>query len=653
MKRTKWVSAAAIAAVLGLLASACSSDGSNGGAELTTASAESVTTVAATATAASPVTDTTAAEAITETVSVVVSFTADNGTGAVTVSGRGSPVAVWFGNQPGEVSLDLFDADAEDAVSVVEGLVSFWFFQDGESGDALPSILVSAEGVITDSVGTRYVVESQGLPAAPGTEQVEPVPSVALATSTPAEPATSASSSGSASSGTSEPPTSSTTSTTATSSTTTTTTSTTTTVPSADDMRVQVLNGSGIAGAAGRLTERLEGEGWDMLPAGNAPQRYGASAVYYSHDVLQDQAAEIAVDTGVSGVVVLAMPSPAPFAVEGADVYVVVLIGADDLGGSLRPPARSSSLRPRPRNDVSLPLPDSTPRDRFVPGLADIQIFSEVNDRSDNTEVLGNLDAISSTLNLIGRYHRPNASLLTEEHTYAYLQSLYQNLERALAWFGFTPQNVCGAPTGYSFTDLLKPTREWDEETQKYSGDAIFTTDRLLELHGGERINPQTNMDFCIGQAVQTAYDSLRLAELSDEIEAPQMILCDAWKLPSGEIPEAANAYWYAILTPGIQPRESLLSQGTYHLKEISRNGNQVHIIVCHPTIRERHIILYWREAGYRAEILGYSAHTGCQGTFDGETSIAEDSNGAEDTIKFSFGERVFSAADLLGFPRS
>ena len=67
-----------------------------------------------------------------------------------------------------------------------------------------------------------------------------------------------------------------------------------------------------------------------------------------------------------------------------------------------------------------------------------------------------------------------------------------------------------------------------------YSGDAIFTTDRLIELHGGERINPETNLDFYIGEAVQTAYDSLRLAELSDEIEAPQMILCDAWKLPSG-----------------------------------------------------------------------------------------------------------------------
>ena len=410
------------------------------------------------------------------------------------------------------------------------------------------------------------------------------------------------------------------------------------------------------------------------MPAGNAPRRYVVSAVYYSHDVLEDQAAEIAVDTGVSGVVSLAMPSPAPFVVEGADVYVVVLVGADDLGGSLRPPAQASGLRPRPRSDVALPLPASVPRDRFVPGLADIQIFSAVNDNSPIDEVRGNLDAISSTLNVIGRYSAPGARLLafdrnTEEYCeqqralnpqetctvqdYEYLQFLYTNLERAFAYFGFTPQNVCGAPAGYSFTDLLEPTREWNEEINTWSGDAIFTTDRLIELHGGPRINPEENLDFYTSQAVQTAHDSLRLAELLAETEAPQLILCRALFAPSGEVPEFANGAWYALLTPRTQPRTNLLSQGTYHVKEISRNGNQAHVIVCHPVLRERHIILYWREAGYRAEYLGDSEHTGCQGTFEGETSISEDSNGAENTISYSFGELVFSASDILGFPRN
>ena len=44
------------------------------------------------------------------------------------------------------------------------------------------------------------------------------------------------------------------------------------------------------------------------------------------------------------------------------------------------------------------------------------------------------------------------------------LQRLYQAVEDLLENLGFTPQNVCGAPAGYSFTDLLKPTREMDSE---------------------------------------------------------------------------------------------------------------------------------------------------------------------------------------------
>ena len=390
------------------------------------------------------------------------------------------------------------------------------------------------------------------------------------------------------------------------------------------------------------------------------------SAVYYSHDVLEDRAAEIAVDTGVSGVVVLAMPSPAPFVVEVAGVYVVVLIGADDLGASLRPPAQASGLRPRARSDVALPLPDDVPRDRFVPGLADIQIFSAVNDNSPIDEVRGNLDAISSTLNVIGRYSAPGARLLafdrnTEEYCeqqralnpqeictvqdYEYLQFLYTNLERAFAYFGFTPQNVCGAPAGYSFTDLLEPTREWNEEINTWSGDAIFTTDRLIELHGGPRINPEENLDFYTSQAVQTAHDSLRLAELLAETEAPQLILCRALFAPSGEVPEFANGAWYALLTPGVQPRESLLSQGTYHVKEISRNGNFAYVVICHSTIGARFVALLWREAGYRAEIVEDIRTGGCQAAF-------EEFDAEPESIEFSFGERSFSASDLQSFPR-
>ena len=234
-------------------------------------------------------------------------------------------------------------------------------------------------------------------------------------------------------------------------------------------------------------------------------------------------------------------------------------------------------------------------------------------------------------------------------------EHVWDGIERALNWLGFTPQNTCGAPPGYSFTDLLQPTREWSEEDDHFSGDAIFTTDRLLELHGGERINPETNLDFYIEEAVQTAYDHLRIAELLDETEAPQLILCWGLVSSAGEVPEFANGAWYSLLTPGIQPRESLLSQGTYHLKEISKNGNIAYLIVCHPTLGERHILLHWREAGYRAEVVTSSLIrrvSGCQVSYEVETYIYEDTNGAEDTFRFSFGEQVFATSDLSSFPR-
>ena len=543
------------------------------------------------------------------------------------------------------------------AIAAVLGLIASACSSSGDSGPG-PTTAAAANAVATTEVASSVPpVTATTSTVAPGTGQVEAVPSAGTAGSD----APSASSSGSAPQGTSETPGSTTTTATAstttttttasaappitTTSTTTTTTTTTTTIPSVDDLRVQVLNGSGISGAAGRLTERLEDAGYDMLPAGNAPRRYAVSAVYYSHDVLEDQAAEIAVATGVGGVVSLAMPSPAPFVVEGADVYVVVLIGADDLGGSLRPPARASGLRPRQRNDVQLPLPASTPRDRYVPGLADINIYSQTNDQGP-LDLQAKLEEVSIYLRYIGNYQPYVGATAENRDTQGTFREAAKLLEDTLAWLGFTPQNTCGAPAGYTFTDLLQPTREWSDEFKVHRGDAIFTTDRLIELHGGERINPEENLDYYIRQAVQTSYDALRLYELLDETEAPQMILCRAWKMPEGEIPEGANAYWYALLTPGIQPRESLLSQGTYHVKEISRNGNFAYLVVCHPTIGARFVLLWWREAGYRAEVVEDIRTNGCQAAF-------EEFDAEPESIEFSFGERVFSASDLQAFPRT
>ncbi len=612
-----------------LIAGACSSND-----EENTNSSRRNTLIFQSVTASSiTVSNATTVPEVLEETTLVVTFTSRNGTGTVVISGGGSPVVAWFSGLPGEVSLDLVDADVGDAVSVVEELVSFWFFQDDDSGDVPPSIYVSASGVITDSVGTRYVVEVQLLPPAPVAETTTTTSTSSTTTSTtPSVP------------GTSEPPGAATSSTTTTTSSSTTTT-TTTVVESPVVLQVQVLNGSGVAGAAGRMTDKLSQAGYVVLSPANAPQRYSSSAVYYQEG-WQDRAAEILAAAEIEEI---DAPTAMPQQFASEDAAVIVLLGTDTAPAVAR---EQAGLRPRQRNDVQLPLPDSVPRDRYVPGLAAVNIYTPQTDSDEYTFALAH--TLQGWLRFLGNHaHNYIFGVIPEERgTREQVLQAYETIEGILSDLGFTPQNVCGAPAGYSFTDLLQPTREWDESLKTYSGDAIFTTDRLLELHGGERINPEANLDFYIRQAVQTAHDVLRSVELLDETEAPQLILCEAWISPSGEIPEFANAAWYALLTPGIQPQESLLSQGTYHVKEISKNGNFAFLIVCHPTIGERYVRLWWREGGYRAEVTGELQNNGCQATFEIET-YREDTYGVEDIFVFGFGERVFSSGDLLGFPRS
>ena len=412
--------------------------------------------------------------------------------------------------------------------------------------------------------------------------------------------------------------------------------------------------------------------GYAVLPAGNAPGRFATSAVYYVASEHRDEAelvAEVVAErseASADGDVAVAS-LPASGQIPAGDANVVVLIGRDDLGESLRTAEGSSGLRRTPDYDTPLPLADDVPRDRFVPGLLDVQIFTAANDEGSD-EMKGILNALSGWFNIAGRYQsqasRAAGNLsadLEPNMDYDYLRTqVWPNIERSLEWLGFTPQNVCGAPAGYSFTDLIKPTREFDPVTQNYTGDAIFTTDRLIELHGGQRINPEENLDFYIRQAVQTAHDHLRVAELLDETETMQIILCVAFTAPAGEIGEFANSLFKSGFIPGVQPRESLLSQGTYHVKEISRNGNFAYVVVCHPTIGARFVALHWREAGYRAEVVEDIRTSGCQAAFeeydDYFAGTAADGFGnyfTEDTISFSFGERVFSAGDLSAFPRS
>ena len=631
MKIAKFLFAAVLAAVLVAASCSSSSNDSDDGSDGSTTASQSVAAPASAvhATAASSTLPETAEE-----VSVIVPFTSDNGSGYVTVSGDGSPVAEWFADQPGEVSLDLVDADVTDLVSVVEEIISFWYFQDENSGEMPPTIFESASGDISDSVGTRYVVEVQGLPPAPVAETTTTTSSATSSTTT----ASTTSAAPTEEPATSEPSTTTSTSTSAAPRTTT----TTTVVDSPVSLQVQVLNASGVAGAAGRLTDKLSEAGYVVLPASNAPERYSSSAVYYQEG-WRDRAEEILAAAEIDEV---EEPVAMPQQFVSEDAAVVVLLGTDTAPATVR---EQAGLRPRPNFDVKLPLGSEVPRDRFVPGLADIQIYTRQNDEDETT--FNYINSLQQWLGYVGNFQENgNFGVASWDRvSYRDLLAVYESIEEVFDWLGFTPQNTCGAPAGYRFTDLLKPTREFSEETQSHRGDAIFTTDRLLELHGGERINPEANLDFYIREAAQTAHDALRLFELLDETEAPQMILCRVWKMPAGEIPEGANAYWYALLTPGIQPRESLLSQGTYHVKDMSRNGNLAYVVVCHPTLGERHILLHWREAGYRAELLGASSNIGCQAGYESQPHFNSESN----TFEFSFGEHVFSAGALLGFPRS
>ena len=407
-----------------------------------------------------------------------------------------------------------------------------------------------------------------------------------------------------------------------------------------------MLNGSGVAGAAGRMTDKLSEAGYVVLSPENAPQRYSSSAVYYQEG-WKDRAEEILQAAEIEEI---EAPTAMPQIFASEEAAVIVLLGTDTAPAVAR---EQAGLRPRQRNDVKLPLPDSTPRDRYVPGLANVNIYTAENEN--DPEVFLYTDTLARALGSLGTFAderwSPVSPRAIEARTTEKYQTAIEAIEENLEWLGFTPQNTCGAPAGYSFTDLLQPTREWDENLKTYGGDAIFTTDRLLELHGGERINPEANLEFYIRQAVQTAHDALRITELAAETEAMQLILCRALLAPSGEVPELANSLWYANLTPGIQPRESLLSQGTYHFKEISRNGNKAWIWICHPTLGARGIGLHWREAGYRAEVHGDFDLSGCQAAYEagGYTSDVAD----EEVIKLSFGERVFAASDLLDFPRA
>lgn len=112
--------------------------------------------------------------------------------------------------------------------------------------------------------------------------------------------------------------------TTSTSSTTTSSTSTSTTVPvrPPEEVRVQVLNSVGIAGAAGRMSDRLSDAGYQTLPAGDYDPEQDPSRLWY-RDGFSAEANQLL--TFIPDALV--EPLPEPELGEGADIVMVLGTG--------------------------------------------------------------------------------------------------------------------------------------------------------------------------------------------------------------------------------------------------------------------------------------------------------------------------------------
>ena len=642
MKTAKFLSAAALAAVL--VAASCSSSSSDSSNSSTSSSA--TTSAQPTAIASSSAAPTSTAAPVEE--SQIVPFETDNGTGTVTLFG-GSAVSAWFADPglSGDIyPLPLGDVDVADSQSVVESVVSFWFFADGESGEVPPSIYVSGSGEITDSLGTSYVVEAELLPPAPVAETATTTTSTTTTSTAPATTSTTSTTTSGASTEPSEPP--STTSTTTTSTSVAPTTTTTTATPSPVTLQVQVLNGSGVAGAAGRLTAKLAEAGYVVLPAGNAPQRYATSAVYFQ-DGWQDRAEEILLIVELDEIEqVSAMPQQ----FVSPNASVVVLIGRDTAPAAVR----SSGPAPIIFEDLSADdLPLNEPKDRFVPRLISVGLPVNVRDRPEDV-------ARSSTLLKRAAYCYPNEFLYSERSCPAdNLPNLWSEVEQIFDRLGFTSKNVCGSVADGSFTDGIVHTREWHEERGTYSGYGILATDRFLEVNrqagiNVDRINPEANLDFYLGKAAQSAHDILRYEEIMQETSASHLILCAPWVTGSSDLSWAA----YSVANTFATPVTEFWSQSTYHIKEISRNGNLAYIVACHPTLGSRFLFLWWSGSGYRANTVEAIRTSGCQAAFEEYDSFfagtAQSGSGnyfTEDTISYTFGQQVFTASELLDFPRA
>ena len=321
-------------------------------------------------------------------------------------------------------------------------------------------------------------------------------------------------------------------------------------------LQVQVLNGSGVAGAAGRLTAKLAEAGYVVLPAGNAPQRYSSSAVYYQEG-WQDRAEEVLAATEIDGIEqVSAMPQI--FVSEQA--AVVVLIGRDTAPAAVK----SSGPAPIVRHKLKTKdFPLNVSKDRFSQRAFGTSINS--------SDVPDDYVRASRLMQQAAYCFESEISYFEDNCLENDLPAIWAELEQIFDRLGFTSKNVCGSVADGGFTDGIVHTREWNPATGNYSGYGILATDRFLEVNrqagiNVQRINPEANLNFYLRKAAQSAYDRLRFQEIMQETSADHLILCAPWVSGSGYLPRAA----YSVANTFAAPVREFWSQSTYHIKEIS-----------------------------------------------------------------------------------
>lgn len=130
--------------------------------------------------------------------------------------------------------------------------------------------------------------------------------------------------------------------------------------PSAE-VRVQVFNGSGLAGVAGRLTANLVDEGYIGLSPGNAPERYSSTVVFYVSPEYLANARQIAEMLGLPDDAVQLLPDPSPFA--SSEAHVIVVIGSDHAADALQD--ELAQLAAEAASDETTTTTTSEPRDLF------------------------------------------------------------------------------------------------------------------------------------------------------------------------------------------------------------------------------------------------------------------------------------------------